>query len=124
MRQGDFLEPRNISNLFSNETNKAIMTDEQINVAIAAACGWENLHRHPLNPNVWVGENAGMLEEVLDYCTDLNAMHEAEATLGKSLYRMEAQLKRMAGAICFHASARQRAEAFLRTVGKWEEVQP
>lgn len=108
------------------------MTDEQINRAIAEACGWTDIHdsgpwhNHKLwgYPPELPGQGGNAYKYMPDYCTDLNAMHEAEATLGKSLYRMEAQLKRMAGAICFHASARQRAEAFLRTVGKWEEVQP
>lgn len=108
------------------------MTNEQINRAIAEACGWTDIHdsgpwhNHKLwgYPPELQGQGGNAYKYMPDYCTDLNAMHEAEATLGKSLYRMEAQLKRMAGAICFHASARQRAEAFLRTVGKWEEVQP
>lgn len=92
------------------------MTNEQINAAIAEMCGWkEGVERYV--------QNLPLMKAPPDYCTDLNAMHEAEGTLGKSLYRMEAQLKRMAGAICFHASARQRAEALLRTLGKWEEVQ-
>ena len=91
------------------------MTNEQINAAIAEMCGWkEGVERYV--------QNLPLMKAPPDYCNDLNAMHEAEGTLGKSLYRMEAQLKRMAGAICFHASARQRAEAFLRTVGKWEST--
>lgn len=96
------------------------MTEEQINVAIAAACGWDNLHRHPLNPNVWVGENVGMLEEVLDYCSDLNAMHEAEETLTGATWADYFHLLQERGkASGVRATARQRAEAFLRALGKW-----
>jgi hypothetical protein len=69
-----------------------------------------------------------------DYLNDLNAMHEAERVLkhqqwpdywnwlfvastrqsgtGKAEYKVA------------HASAAQRAEAFLRTIGKWEESRP
>jgi hypothetical protein len=107
------------------------MTNEQINRAIAEACGWTEIHdsgpchHHKLwgYPPELPGQCGNAYNYIPDYCNDLNAMHEAEGTLGKSLYRMEAQLKRMAGAVCFHATASQRAEAFLRTVGKWEEVQ-
>ena len=96
------------------------MTNEQINVAIAEAI---NADPH------W--------KCAKDYCTDLNAMHEAERVLdyeqaelfGDTLYEMcekeNSELEnpfpwRFARA---HATARQRAEAFLRTLGKWEEVQ-
>lgn len=123
------MESNSHHNLFNNETNRATMTDEQINVAIAAACGWENLHRHPLNPNVWVGENAGMLEEVLDYCTDLNAMHEAEKVLTDDQFKLyshwvEKLMPNTGFRFLLCATASQRAEAFVRSIGKWEEVQP
>lgn len=95
------------------------MTNEQINLAIARVLGWHSIHTSTTGIKGMKGPLRGFMP-IPNYCADLNAMHEAEATLGKSFYRMEAQLKRMAGAICFHASARQRAEAFLRTLGKWE----
>jgi len=107
------------------------MTNEQINAAIAGACGWENVYQHPKNPNVWVGKHAGRLQEVPDYCGDLNAMAEAEKTLtnvsdaaGYSflLEDMENMIERWVPYRTLWAlSARQRAEAFLRTLGKWEE---
>jgi hypothetical protein len=98
------------------------MTDEQINAAIAEACGWENVtaaHRSGRAPGAdYVGS-----EFIPDYCADLNAMHEAEKTLSTAnMYVMEVQIKRVLKAreFYFHATARQRAEAFLRTLGKWE----
>ncbi len=106
------------------------MSDEQINAAIAKVCGWENVCQHPKNPNVWVGKHAHRLQEVPDYCGDLNAMHEAEKVLTKD---RNSYLTTLAGLVevdhlrgldadwpwvC--ATARQRAEAFLRTLGKWE----
>ena len=83
------------------------MTDEQINAAITEAID--------ADPH-W--------KCAKDYCTDLNAMHEAEGTLSTAnMYSMEVQIKRVLKAreFYFHATARQRAEAFLRTLGKWEE---
>lgn len=97
------------------------MTDEQINRAIAEACGWNNkpVVRTNGKGSVWVTEWP-------DYCTDLNAMHEAEKVLTDD--QREVFYPRNLGAWqrpfnVIYAAARQRAEAFLRTVGKWEEVQ-
>lgn len=102
------------------------MTDEQINQRIAEACGWKgNLICRDMEGNLWPSEPP-------NYCDDLNAMHEAEKTLMQNgNWRMgeyEARLFNSAEevnnvSLYFHATARQRAEAFLRTLGKWEEVQ-
>lgn len=83
------------------------MSEQEINIAIADASGLP-----------W-----------LDYCNDLNAMHEAENWMiaNKSLmnfWKYADTLKRHFSNLgddgCIHATARQRAEAFLRTLGKWE----
>jgi hypothetical protein len=90
------------------------MTDEQINWAITEAIG--------ADPH-W--------KCAKDYCNDLNAMYEAEKSLKgyKQIHTYvwhlnnrkdwETDFKLME----VHISARDRAEAFLRTLGKWEEVQ-
>ncbi len=98
------------------------MTDEQINRAIAEACGWNNkpVVRTNGKGSVWVTEWP-------DYCNDLNAMHEAEKVLTDD--QREVFYPRNLGAWqspfnVIYATARQRAEAFLRVMGKWEEVQP
>ena len=91
-----------------------MMTDEQINEAITQATG------------LWDYPYSNETKRMYDFCSDLNAMHEAEKTLtNANMYVMEVQLKYVlsAGEFYFHATARQRAEAFLRTLGKWEEVQ-
>jgi hypothetical protein len=99
------------------------MKDTQINAAIAEACGWEPLpegYFHPDNP---IGQTPP------NYCTDLNAMHEAEVKcIGNSINPNQAKwhqyfltLQAIAGPLTIIATARQRAEAFLRTLGKWEE---
>lgn len=62
------------------------------------------------------------------FCRDLNAMREAEMTLKCPAWQRDydQHLGEVARAgNRFHvttASSRQRAEAFLRTLGKWEEV--
>ena len=100
------------------------MTDHEINVAIAEACGLK-LGRIAL-PNGTMPID----EMPPSYCTDLNAMHEAEKVLVQAGGRYLEYVSRLQKLTkhsedCWHhdwhATARQRAEAFLRTIGKWEE---
>jgi len=100
------------------------MTEEQINVAIAQACGWTEINNHPDwgwlgRPPNWIGK----AWPILDYCNDLNAMHEAENEIIKNHNLWTNYFYYVGATIALHATARQRAEAFLRTIGKWEEVQ-
>lgn len=96
------------------------MTDEQINAAIAQACGIVGKDEYgPLyqTPEGWV-------VDCPNFTTDLNAMHEAEKVLtDDQLWRMAREIERNDEQWYFRATARQRAEAFLRTLGKWEEEQ-
>lgn len=104
------------------------MTDEQINAAIAKELGWtqvEAIHRSGRAPSAtYVGR-----EFIPNYCTDLNAMHEALMTLKDYSVRkyytqmLEAVVDEPLRFYAIASTARQRAEAFLRTLGKWEEVQ-
>ena len=107
------------------------MTEEQINIAIAEACGWNN-------DDIERGYTLCQFSEsVPNYCNDLNAMHEAEATLN---YEQGEQFEDELCDICVcdmenrhkeyplpfrfavaHATAQQRAEAFLKTINKWKE---
>jgi len=100
------------------------MTDEQINKAIAEACGWRV-------ERLWTGEphgkpigEQGPFRELPDYCNDLNAMHEAEKVLidlGWAVLDYDEELFLIIPARKWNATARQRAEAFLKTLGKWED---
>ena len=63
-----------------------------------------------------------------DFCSDLNAMHEAEKHSLSNIWHV--YINELANATdsedpCDHhffcATARQRAEAFLRTLGKWND---
>lgn len=102
------------------------MTDKQINAAIAKGCGWKHVRSY-----YWKNPNGlSMFEwDIFDYCNDLNAMHEAEKILTDEQcvfvrdYLRERLENYPASRYIWHATARQRAEAFLRTLGKWEEVQ-
>jgi len=121
------------------------MTPEAQRIAIAVACGWKN-HDHPdvmqfkqgwTMPEQWCMDPKGVLRfnhERPNYLNDLNAMHEAENFLFpveiSDLYSPDL-VKEYASYlphICIghpggamRATAAQRAEAFLRTIGKWEE---
>ena len=109
------------------------MNDNEINVVIAEACGFRSVPQTP-----WMKETGKQFfvsptgETQLgcdDYCTDLNAMACAEQWLqsdvGVITYSHNAftaykqYLLQVVGGPC--ATARQRAEAFLRTIGKWKE---
>lgn len=102
------------------------MTDQQINAAIAEALGWEQ------KGNTWLTPSGTPVfaTDVPNYCNDLNAMHEAEKVLApknwnnfKKNWWDYCKLLREGNdaSEAIHANARQRAEAFLRTLGKWEE---
>jgi hypothetical protein len=68
---------------------------------------------------------------VPNYLNDLNAMHEVEKVLThlglyaehlERICRSQSAMKFAApGVWLVHATAAQRAEAFLRTIGKWED---
>ena len=56
-----------------------------------------------------------------DYLNDLNAMHEAEKVIRERADRVDSYLDQLDGAMSgVHATAAQRAEAFLRTLGLWK----
>jgi hypothetical protein len=101
------------------------MTPEQQRVAIAEACGWKTGYRDAVSS----------VTALPDYLNDLNAMHEAEKVLG---ILERGTYQNILGLACggireddgghfvshresIHATASQRAEAFLRTIGKWKE---
>jgi hypothetical protein len=111
------------------------MTDEQINIAIAEACG-----RAQRPDGNWypIGSTVGSAG-IPNCCNDLNAMHESERVALKTHARY---YSRALMAVCnrhptgcttdwdtactdlaelCNATARQRSEALLKTLGKWRE---
>jgi hypothetical protein len=108
------------------------LTDEQIRIAIAEACGWMDCRFWRGNRNddpVGTAPDGGINTILPDYPNDLNAMHEAEKALDINLDTPDSPRYRYSHflyAICrpeqqpFRATARQRAEAFLRTLNLWK----
>ncbi len=94
------------------------MSPEKQRIAIAEVCGWSKADAKR-------GYTLSQFtEQVPDYLNDLNAMHEAEDELSGNQYMVYATILDSVEGSLFgiRATARQRAEAFLRTLGKWEEV--
>ena len=97
------------------------MTPEQQRIAIAEACG-----RVQRPDGSWfpIGKDYGSAG-IPEYLNDLNAMHEAEKVLTNEQLEVYCNIlhKPNHGVYwAIHATASQRAEAFLRTIGKWEEA--
>ena len=114
------------------------MTPEQQRIVIAGACGWTEIEPCTCCDGVSRGYTptpGAHKKHLPDYLNDLNAMHEAEKGLTKANWGgYAAELYRITDAhnhgispnhhwlaVAF-STASQRAEAFLRTIGKWEEA--
>ena len=105
------------------------MTPEAQRIAIAEACGWTDIF-HNSFPRGWLGRKPNEDRDsylIPDYPVDLNAMHEAEKVLSvREKQNYISTLRNIcvvAGCWPETATADQRAEAFLRTLGKWEDKQ-
>jgi len=112
------------------------MNPEQQRIAIAEACGWKHGETtetaygasYPLKG--WRGPNSerfGHGQFPPDYLNDLNAMHEAQKVFTAEQHKR--YLRHLAGITlasdcldeAVDATAAQRAEAFLRTLGLWKD---
>lgn len=124
------------------------MKAEEQRIAIAEWCGWKQSQPGVTGERRWVlkdGDVPSYIGALPDYLNDLNAMHEAEERLDYSEYphytlrdRYALNLLRMVatnpkpgfnwGDNCdadffkvAHATAAQRVEVLLKTIGKWED---
>ena len=109
------------------------MSPEQQQIAIAKACGWTGTEEDytyygftqniPMTRTRWTNPSGGQTTLTLpDYLNDLNACHEMEKVLDyNQLREMEDSVSFQFAVYPFHATASQRAEAFLRTLGLWKE---
>ena len=111
------------------------MKEEQIQIAIAEACGakWACIHSasHALLtfwddrcgvPDWSYCKRVGLADDIPAYPQDLNACHEMEKVLTLDQWNKYASLiGRHDYRELLHATAPQRAEAFLKTIGKWVE---
>lgn len=103
------------------------MSPEKQRIAIAETCGYRKGESKPL----WWACPSGQpfkacgIKDLPDYLNDLDAMHEAESTLTP---QQHTQFRDELWSACaqnwrhtYSSTAAQRAEAFLRTIGKWED---
>lgn len=117
------------------------MTDDEIRIAVAKACGWHTVQQNPMYPHdrsrlagFW-GEDTTALCGIPNYPADLNACasfrehldkreqdlfaaHLGELTGGKRI-DFGAMRVDCTTAILW-ATARQRCEAFLKVKGLWK----
>jgi hypothetical protein len=117
------------------------MNEEEQRIAIAEACGW----KFKINDSNYIGELMCKMDElscwlmpalsfIPNYLNDLNAMHDAEKTLKyeydriryiNTLQMVIALGKDERSVSTFQtisATAKQRAEAFLKTLKLWEHT--
>lgn len=107
-----------------------MMKPELQRIAIAGACGWYRLvleedkalpTRYGMAVGQLVPPSGSVCVPIPDYLNDLNAMHSAEQTLTR-----EQRWKYISALASDHvshvafATAAQRAEAFLKTLGLWQ----
>ena len=108
------------------------MTPEKQRIAIAIACGWQNVAPVVVQNVSYQGDDItiGISSDsgwIPNYPNDLDACHEMEAWLqnddrhGFACYASE--LFAQHGSDAVHVTAAQRSEAFLRTLGLWEDAQ-
>lgn len=114
------------------------MNDNEINITIAGACGFE-VCLSSLQSGLDIVKD-GKRYPLPNYTTDLNAMHEAEKVLAEKQWlgigiASSGYVDELAGILglddsfdtylqawtMIRATARERAEAFLRTLGKWKD---
>ena len=106
------------------------MTEERQQSVIQKVCGWTPSKFDSCWNNAKL---LATLESPPDYINDLNAMHEAVQSQIKAPNVYNDQLEKVvlghpllgrdavAEFLIRHATAAQRAEAFLKTIGLWKE---
>ena len=114
------------------------MSDQEINIAIAEACGWTEIDG--FSAKGLMGKPPDKLcsfDYLPDFCNDLNAIREAMELISQQCKESdywfflrqiigfpdaESDWYEMYYFQAVNATARHRAEAFLRTIGKWKET--
>lgn len=104
------------------------MTDQEINIAIAESVGWQEkeIAKKCSCPDCQGYECCRWdFTEMPNYVADLNAMNDVETCLeGASVGNYGEELLTLTQQECmpvWNATSRQRAEAYLKTIGKWRE---
>ena len=112
------------------------MNPDKQRIAIAEACGYtQGIGMHGLE---WWTDSEGVHDEPPNYPHNLNAMHEAERVLWEMdwsfrtifndhlaniIKRRKVNRNEWDAETLLDSTAAQRAEALLRTIGKWEDEQ-
>tara|TARA_R110000737_G_scaffold309612_1_gene317979 strand:- start:1982 stop:2275 length:294 start_codon:yes stop_codon:yes gene_type:complete len=90
-------------------------------IAIAEACGFDD------SDWIWPNGKGSRGESIPDYLNDLNAMHEAIMTLSNrqldDLHTWISDTMTGTDKYMWLLTPQQYAEAFLRTIGKWDDVE-
>lgn len=109
------------------------MKPELQRIAIAEACGWKSRETGVDRKTTWTAPDGEDWMPLPDYLSDLNAMAKVEETLtheqaflyNRNLQDINDRLPYRDGApsgnFGWHSTAEQRAEAFLRTLGLWQD---
>ncbi len=102
------------------------MTDLDIRMAVAAQVGWFDFRRDLHDPSILLGTKSfgviGCEEMEVPHLT-LDLMHEVEKALNNDQWCVYmGYLVRICPSRAGSANALQRAEAFLKMVGKWVEA--
>ena len=112
------------------------MSEKEINIAIAEACGWtwHGEDSWPKNPSNFYWKKGRLNYQILpNYLNDLNAVREAEELLDDDQWLeymlnlqdvLQRDPNRGKWIVCqdnMHSTAAQRAKAFVKTIGKWKE---
>lgn len=112
------------------------MDPKEQNFHIATYCGWKLKgfvhYDHSIESGVWINENNEEGKKVKiglpDYLNDINAIRDAEIKLLKVyenekllFWRYVEEIKNKYDMTTEELSPIKRAEAFLRTIGKWVE---
>jgi len=112
-----------------------LMNKEAQRIAIAEARGYINIRKSSTGGLVADTVQGWIYLKLPDFLHDLNAMHDVERGMDDALhkkYRRELRFVTGCGASTtteleldnrkfFEATAAQRAEAYLKTIGKWVE---
>jgi hypothetical protein len=103
------------------------MNKQKQRIAIAEGLGWTVINDTlcHITPDKDGLPQIAWIARLPDYLNDLNAMQEVERAMNNNdWWKFVEYLTNICGggiALGVSATAAQRAEAFLRTIGKWEE---
>ena len=107
-----------------------LMKKDLQRIAIAESMGWVRISHDQDGWKLPHHRLPRMVHHLPDYLNDLNAMHEAEKVFDESKISsfcmilsnmLPLHTPEKIGTWVFHATASQRAEAFLKTLDLWEE---